>query len=92
MPQTEVRNSLRRTISSHHSRDMVLPDAAAEEGEVALAGVVCGEQLDEMPSEHGLGRHRRRERELSLQAMVRRDLGEQFLDIVDADGVEERLP
>jgi hypothetical protein len=45
-----------------HSGDMVLPDAPAEEGEVALAGVVCREQLDEMPSEHGLGRHRRRER------------------------------
>ena len=54
--------------------------------------VSLGEQVDEMPSEHGLGCHRRRELKLSSPAMVRRDLDEQFLDVVDADGVEERLP
>ena len=74
-----------------HGGDVVLPDPAAEEGEVALAGVIRREQLDEMPSKHRLGRHRRRECELSLEAMVWRNLGEQLLDIVDADGVEERL-
>ena len=72
-------------------RHVVLPDAAAEEAEIALAGLVAREQVEEVSPERRLGGERRRQVEPALEAVRGRDLDEEGFDVGRADGVEELL-
>ena len=70
-------------------RDVMLPDAAAEEVEIALARLVAREHVDQVTPEDRLRGERRRELERASHAVRGGNLGEERLDVGDADGLEQ---